>query len=151
MRPIEIVDSWTAAQGTNGDHALILRVRDQLRHLVGHPALTHRLTVAWTYLIADEHAETGLPTPDQQAEMAEFEDRLVDALEAPAGSPLAVLTEVATSGGVREWVWYAVPEQALETQINVALQHRPDYPIQLAMEADPAWTHYTELLAALGV
>jgi hypothetical protein len=102
--------------------------------------------VVWTYPLEGEEGQRGLPTSAQQADMVRREDALTAGLE---GGGVAVLTSVATSGGHREWIWYSRPASELNPAFNATLKGHPRYPIQLHITADPSWSGYQRLRAAI--
>lgn len=136
-------DVWAIAQATDGDHPLIIRFRTGLERLVGDQRLPNRLTIAWSFAAAPERS--GLPDPALSEAMETFENLLSGALE-PA--ELAVLTSVWTTNGAREWVWYGGDGDQLVDAINRALAGHERMPIELMIEADPAWEQYKDLLAS---
>jgi hypothetical protein len=136
-------DVWAIAQATDGDHPLIIRFRTGLERLIGDQRLPNRLTIAWAFEPAPERS--GLPDPALSDAMTAFEDLLSAALE-PA--ELAVLTSVWTTNGTREWVWYGGEGERLVDAINSALAGHERLPIELMIEADPAWEQYKDLLAS---
>jgi len=136
-------DVWAIAQGTDGDHPLIIRFRTGLELLIGDQRLQNRLMIAWSFEPTPERS--GLPDPALSDAMTAFEDQLSAALE-PA--ELAVLTSVWTTNGMREWVWYGGGQEQLVEAINRALAGHERLPIQLMIEADPAWEQYKDLLAS---
>ena len=68
------------------------------------------------------------------------------ALIASAAGP--VLTSVWTTNGARDWVWYGGDGDQLVDAINRALAGHERLPIELMIEADPAWEQYKDLLAS---
>ncbi len=136
-------DVWAIAQGTDGDHPLIVRYRTGLERLFGDQRLQNRLTIAWSFESAPERS--GLPDAALSDAMEAFENLLSAALE-PA--ELAVLTSVWTINGTREWVWYAGEGERLVDAINDALAGHERLPIELMIEADPEWEQYKGILAS---
>ena len=137
---------WVIAQGGDEKRPTLIRVRTDLDAASGRPRWPNRLAVVWTYVLEGEEGQRRLPTSAQQADMARLEDALTTGLE---GRGIGVLTSVATSGGQREWVWYCRPPAEMNPAFNAALKGHPRYPLQLHIAADPGWSAYQRLRAAI--
>ena len=148
MPQIEINDTWAGVEGSQDGVPLAIRVRSHLQALIGHPDLPNRLVVGWAYAPDGAPRRSGMPTREQSAALTALEDALVAGLEA-GPEPAAVLIGSWTGEGRREWVWYGREAGRLEAALNRALASLPPYPLDLDLEADPEWAHYSTLLAEL--
>ena len=141
----EIDDTWAGSEGTIDGMPYILRIRQNLRPLAGHPDLTTRLRILWEF---ECQGDSGLPTEWEMEQMSQFEDVLVDSFEP---DNLAVLTKVMTCDGIRQWIFYASDIEACGRRLNNALPHDPPLPIELLADSDESWLDYTETLSELGL
>lgn len=136
----ELEDHWMLAEGLLDENPVIVRVREGLRPLVGHPQLGQRLRIVWEYR-SDE--DSGLPLAAELPMLERFEDTLVAAYESDR---LALLAHVLTCDGLRQWVFYTSdPEQCVE-RLNDAFADEPEFPIELSADADPDWSEFLETL-----
>ena len=114
-----------------------LRYRPDLTPSESHSSL---LRIIWMY--ADENAGV-MPSDEDSAEMAEFEDLLVDALEA---DNLAILTAALTFDGARQWVWYTGDVPKCGERINSLPATVDPYPIEIDTLSDPKWEYLYETI-----
>lgn len=135
-------DRWTAVEGHNGSSPFIIRYRAPVRICGTMHDYDQLLTVVWPY--ADENTGA-LPTPDDSAQMAEFEDRFCEAVESDA---LAILTAVLTFDGARQWVYYTGDVAECGGRLNRMPQNADPYPIELTTEVDPEWKYLRERILA---
>ena len=126
-------DAWNIAKGKNPERPTVLRFRPSLEAFLGDEAYPRRLTIVWQFEAADA---TGMPTDTQSADMKEFEDMLIAALDPDR---LAILAFVFTTAGTREWNFYLSDVSEVGIRINQALSTIPQLPIDLTVEDDPNW------------
>lgn len=88
-----------------------------------------------------------MPNELQNAELGNFEDSVVDALDA---TELAILAFVFTCSGQREWHFYVSDIGAVGQAINEALAGQPVLPIELTVEDDPEWSKFNSVLQGCG-
>ncbi len=141
----EIDDIWATSEGVLDAMPMIVRIRQNLRPLVGHPELPNRLRIVWEY---KPDNESGLPSTLVMQQMELCEDALVNAFER---DNIAILTHVLTCDGLRQWVFYASDIQECANRLNDALPHDPPTPIELTVDPDEPWSEYTETLGTLGL
>ena len=110
-----------------------MRFRPSLEAFLGDDAYPRRLMIVWQFEAADA---TGMPTDTQSADMKDFEDMLIHALDPDR---LAVLAFVFTTAGTREWHFYLSDVSEVGIRINKALSTIPQLPIDLTVEDDPNW------------
>lgn len=142
---IVIDDTWAASDGRLDGKPMLIRIRQNLRPLAGHPQLPHRLRIVWEY---EPENDSGVPSRDDLERMRECEDLLVRALEQGNN---AVLTHVLTCDGLRQWVFFSSNLQESAERINASLPHDEPYPLELTAEPDPDWSEYLETLRTLGL
>ena len=59
--------------------------------------------------------------------------------------PVAVLTEISTGDGLREWGFYTLSLHIFQRKLNEALAPFPLLPLQFDAEEDPEWESYTSV------
>src|SRR5580698_6457968 len=94
---------WTLLKGMEDGHPYFIRVRTDLAAVVGDRSLPNLLEIRWAYFVDESQAAHGLPTHEQLEEMAEFEERIVPALE---DGRHAILVSVNMKCGERRWLCY---------------------------------------------
>ncbi|MDP4610574.1 MAG: DUF695 domain-containing protein [Opitutales bacterium] len=126
-------DAWNIAKGTNPEKPTVLRFRPSLEAFLGDENYPRRLAITWQFEPVDA---TGMPSDTQSADMKDFEDLMIEALDPDR---LAILAFVFTSGGSREWHFYLSDVGEVGIRINQALSTVPKLPIELNVEDDPNW------------
>ena len=126
-------DAWNIAKGKNPEQPTVLRFRPSLHEHLGSEDYPRRLVIIWQFEAADA---TGMPDDTQSADMKDFEDMLIDALDPDR---LAILAFVFTSSETREWNFYLSDVSEVGIRINKALSAIPQLPIDLTVESDPNW------------
>jgi hypothetical protein len=126
-------DAWNIAKGKNPEKPTVLRFRPSLESHLGDPNYPKRLIILWQYDAADS---SGMPTDTQSADMKDFEDLLIEALDPER---LAILAFIFTTAGTREWNFYLSDVDEVGTRINKALSSVPQLPISLTVVDDPQW------------
>ncbi|MDG1302002.1 MAG: DUF695 domain-containing protein [Opitutae bacterium] len=126
-------DAWNIAKGKNPEQPTVLRFRPSLHQHLGNEDYPRRLVIIWQFEAADA---TGMPDDTQSADMKDFEDMLIGALDPDR---LAILAFVFTSSGTREWNFYLSDVSEVGIRINKALSTIPQLPIDLTVESDPNW------------
>jgi hypothetical protein len=126
-------DAWNIAKGKNPERPTVLRFRPSLEAFLGDENYPRRLMIVWQFEVADA---TGMPTDTQSADMKDFENMLIDALDPDR---LAILAFVFTSAATREWHFYLSDVSEVGIRINQALSTIPQLPIELTVEDDPNW------------
>jgi hypothetical protein len=126
-------DAWNIAKGKDPARPTVLRFRPSLKAFLGDENYPRRLTIIWKFDAADD---SGMPTDTQSADMKDFEDLLIEALDP---NRLAVLAFVFTASGSREWHFYLSDVSEVGIRINKALASVPKLPIDLNVDDDPNW------------
>ena len=126
-------DAWNIAKGKNPQKPTVLRFRPSLQPSLGNENYPQRLMIVWQYEAPDA---SGMPSETQSADMKDFENMLIEALDPDR---LAVLAFVFTTAGSREWHFYLSDVSEVGIRINKALATIPQLPIELTVEHDPDW------------
>lgn len=96
--------------------------------------MVYRLTVGWPYDKAED-----LPGEDLSIEMERVQERLEMTFRK---DPVAVMTEIYTGDGLREWVFYTASLHIFQKKFNKALDGMPGLPLTFSVEEDPLWEEY---------
>ncbi len=96
--------------------------------------MVYRLTVGWPY-----DPSTDLPGEELSKEMERVQESLETVFRK---DPVAVMTEIYTGDGLREWVFYTASLNIFQKKINEALAELPQYPLTFSAEEDPQWEEY---------
>lgn len=96
--------------------------------------MVYRLVIGWAY-----DKESDLPGEELSMKMEQVQERLEKVFKK---DPVAVLTEVYTGDGLREWVFYTASLHIFQKKINEALADLPPYPLTFSAEEDPRWDEY---------
>ena len=139
-------DAWNIAKGKNPEKPTVLRFRPSLKDALGDANYPQRLMIVWQY---EPVNASGMPSDTQSADMKDFEDMLIEALDPDR---LAVLAFVFTTAGSREWHFYLSDVSEVGIRINKALANIPQLPIELTIEHDPEWDELRQVyqLCAVG-
>ena len=130
---------WSIATSEDNGKPLIFRIRNEPPPFVNQSNFPHLLAISWSF----GSANNGMPSPEENARMAELEDLLDVGLE---GEKVAFLTVAVTGNGVREWQWYASDRDAVMESINKTLGHLDPFPIEISFQDDPDWQGYNGFL-----
>jgi hypothetical protein len=130
-------EQWSVAQAVRSGQPLLIRFRNQRPAGATSAEFPFLLSATWSYQ-ANAH---GLPTAEELASMDRFEDALASSLDE---SQTAHLMVVLTGSGDRDWLWYAVSEEAAMSRVNQALKGHPRYPLQFSVQKDRAWRAWTQ-------
>lgn len=96
--------------------------------------MVYRLTVGWPYDKAED-----LPDEDLSIEMERVQERLEMTFRK---DPVAVMTEIYTGDGLREWVFYTASLHIFQKKFNEALDGMPGLPLTFSVEEDALWEEY---------
>lgn len=140
---IKLGDEWFVVNGQLGETPIILRARQNLKPIAGHPDYPTRLTVVWTFR---GEVILGFPGEAETEALTDFEDRLEPALRE---DNLALLTAVVTHGGTRQWLFYTTDAIEAQQRLKRVFEGEPPFPIELASTQDPTWRDYLAVLETL--
>ena len=132
-----IGNKWTVAHGYWHDKKpIIMRVRDLMEAMVGHPDYKNRYTLTWKFRKRDKN---GFPSKDDSIAMEQFEEELIQALENGLHS---IMVAVVTHGGKRDWIFYTTDIIEAQERLNNTFKYKPRYPIEINTYNDPEWKEY---------
>jgi hypothetical protein len=136
-------DTWLVSEGRLDGKPMLVRIRQNLRDLAGHPQFPNRLRIVWEY---EPENEAGLPSSEELESIQGCEDLLVRALEQDNH---AILTHVVMCDGLRQWIFYCSDLEEAARRINVSLPYDDLYPIELSADPDASWAEYLETLGTI--
>jgi uncharacterized protein DUF695 len=136
-------DHWSVAEAEKNGQPFLIRFRIERPQGAAPAAFPFLLSATWSY----QPNEYGLPTSEEMKLMDHFEDALASSLEE---SQTAHLMVVLTNSGERDWLWYAVNEDAAMSQMNKALKGHQPYPIQFSVQKDRTWKAWTQFVGGGG-
>lgn len=136
MEEQEEYGQWVCAPfESNESHRMILGAcRLDVDKFRKKGKMVYRLVVGWAY-----DKQSDLPDEELSTQMELVQERLEKAFKK---DPVAVLTEVYTGDGLREWVFYTASLHIFQKKINEALADLPPYPLTFSAEEDPHWEEY---------
>ena len=124
---------WNLAESGDGEDAMLLRYRPDLKPFIGNECYENRLVIILEY---DPDNTSGMPSKELSEEMEGVENALVSALDP---NRLGVLSFVLTKYGSREWHFYVSDKEPLGEKINSALSDFPKLPLHIQIESDENW------------
>jgi hypothetical protein len=130
-------DTWGVGRGVRAGRPVFVRYRSGLKDAAGHTGYPFQIGVAVP--LADASRE-GLSNDEEAARLAKLEDALDDALK---DKDEAVFAMAITTGGMREFVFYASewkPEYFAEKVSRTGSE--AGYKPQFMMRADRDWEAY---------
>lgn len=131
---------WLTATAVEDEFTVFFRLLPKIPVEISTADFPARIEIIWSYQSPNE---TGMPAPEDQQRMNEFEERLEEAWQ---GSGMGYLTMLITGNQVCEWQWYVKHvDQALEA-LNTALADLPELPLDIHTEADPDWYAYSNFM-----
>lgn len=140
-----IDDTWVVAESQIRDLPVIVRIRQNLMALAGHPKLGQRLRVVWKY---ESDSEFGLPRTEEMSVMDLCENALLSQLE---HDNHAILTHILTGDCLRQWIFYTGDLEEAVERIRTVMDSDVETPIEATAMADETWSEYVETLEGLGL
>lgn len=135
----ELSGQWVTypAESNESGRTIIVTTRSDIEKFRDNPRFKYRLTVALPY----KPCPDGMPS-DADAEIME---QVTDALDNVfRKDPVAVLTEISTGDGRREWVFHTLSLHIFSKKINEAMSSLPLLPLEFEVVEDPDWEDYSE-------
>jgi hypothetical protein len=129
---------WLVGNGDNEGSIMIVRTNTGYREFGALPGYEHQVGIA-VPLRAPE--ATGLPSPEENAELGVIEDAIRDSLQERAES---LLVAVITTGGMREFVFYTRAPKQLEERLKQLREHITSHEIQVMIQPDKNWEIYRQ-------
>lgn len=134
----EYPDVWAVGHADREGEAMFVRFRLGLKEAIGHPEYPYQIGIAIPLLSPNE---LGLVTDDEAEVLYRIEDRLTEALTL---NDEAVFALALTSGGMREFIFYAKQSSPEALEVKVKALHSEGHELQFMMKEDAQWSTYTE-------
>jgi len=135
--PIE--GPWSVGQGDYHGNIMIVRSNTGYKEFGSLPGYEHQVGIA-VPLRAPE--PTGLPSPAEEAELAQIEDALCQSLEAQAES---LIVAIITTSGMREFVFYTRAPQNVKQRLEQLRSSITSHEIQWMIQPDKEWDLYGQI------
>jgi hypothetical protein len=133
-------EGWSIIALEDDDSKRIYRMMMTLPVGLDITPFTENISVEWPF------AEEGLPEADDSERLRAFESFL-SALDDTSGN--SFLTFVFTGDGKREWSYYAKDYDTFLEELNVALEDKPRFPIDIMHSHDPEWEYWNGVKASI--
>ncbi len=105
-----------------------------------NPRFKFRVEVSWAY----SPSTKGMP--DEQ--VSELMEQVEESLNETFGKdPVAVMTEIYTGEGVRDYVFYTLSLHIFQKKLNESLTGFPQLPLSFSAEEDPLWEEHAGMLS----
>ena len=111
----------------------VLRLR-VVRPAMAGPSFDTAIQITWKY-------SGGMPSGDTNTSMTTFE-RAIDDLT--GDNHFAELVQVATGGGVKEWLFYCSDKGRFMNEFERLLVAHERYPVEISSLSDPEWRIWRE-------
>lgn len=136
----EIKGKWLTypSESTGSGRTIIVTTRTDIDRFRDNPRFRYRITVGLPY----REQTDGMPGDKESELLEQITAALADAFDK---DPVAVLTEISTGDGLREWVFYTLSLHIFQRKLNEALAPFPLLPLQFDAEEDPEWESYTSV------
>jgi hypothetical protein len=138
-KSLPIHGPWAVGVGETDGSVTIMRLNSGYAKFGNIHGYEHQVGIAIP-LRAPE--ESGLPSPEEDAELAEIEGSLCLALEQDAES---LLVAIITTGGMREFVFYTRAPQYVRQRFERFRDGIGSHEIQLMIQPDKDWDVYAQL------
>lgn len=116
----------------------VLRLR-LVRPAIANASFDTAIQIAWRY-VGD------MPPSDTNASILAFE-RAIDDLT--GDNRFAELVQVATGGGIKEWLFYCSDARRFNEELNRLLAGHERYPIEISSTADPEWQIWRDTIESV--
>jgi len=133
-------DTWAVTRGTIEDKPLVVRFREGLRTVVGHPQYPFQIGVAIPLIEPDIH---GFPSGKEGEELNIIEDKLDESLKK---DDKAVFALTITANGMREFVFYASEWKPEFFEKAVKSIDSGSHELQFMMQHDPTWDTFKKFV-----
>lgn len=136
----EIKGQWLTYPFTSieNDRTIIVTVRTDIEKFRNNPRFRYRMTVGFPY----PQQPDGMPDNQSSELLEQITEKLATIFDK---DPVAVLTEISTGDGLREWVFYTLSLNIFQRKLNEALSSLPLLPLRFEAEEDPQWESYTHV------
>ena len=131
---------WSIAEGIHEEMPVIFRFRefpDNFQRL----DFPSRIHLSWAF---QSPTSNGLPSPSDSLQVAQFEDRLIEAVESDNHS---ILSLVLTGKGQREFSFHTADPQGFVERLSHMPQEEDRYPIEIYCYEYPTWDYVNRVLS----
>jgi len=129
---------WTSPAESEAGKTVIITGRDGLEKVQASGKYIYRLDVSWDY----EPEASGMPSDADARIMEEATDALLKVFDK---NTAAVMTEIYTGDGRRDWIFYCLNLKVFSSSFNNALADLPAMPLEISATEDPEWEEYSEM------
>lgn len=129
---------WSVGQGQHDGKILIVRSNTGYKEYGRVAGYDHQVGIA-VPLRAPE--PTGLPSPQEDAELGAVEDTISASLEQQAES---LLVAIITTSGMREFVFYTRAPEQVKQRFEQLRGSITSHEIQLMIQPDKDWSVYAQ-------
>jgi hypothetical protein len=127
---------WTIFEGHHDGRTMFVRTNMAYREYGSVEGYEHQVGIAVPLKNA---ASSGLPTPEENAQLGEIEDAICGSLEEQAES---LLVAVITTSGMKEFVLYSREPQSVKRRFEQLCSRITSHEMQLMIQADSTWRTY---------
>ncbi len=131
---------WLTATALEEESTVIFRLLPDIPAGITTANFPARIEIIWSY---NSPNESGMPGPDDQQLMNQFEERLVGAWQ---NAGLGYLTMLITGNQMCEWQWYLTDVDEALLILNKVTEDLPPLPIDIHTETDPDWYAYSNFM-----
>lgn len=131
---------WSVGEGEHEGKTLIVRCNNGYRDCGSVAGYEHQVGVAVPLRAPDP---TGLPGPEEDAQLGDLEDSICTSLEAQADS---LLVAIITGSGMREFVFYTRAPDTVRQRFELLRASITSHEIQLMIQPDKDWRVYAQLV-----
>lgn len=131
---------WSIAEGIHEEMPVIFRFR-KFPENFQRSAFPSHIHLFWTF---QSPTPNGLPSPSDSLQAAQFEDRLIEAVESDNHS---ILSLVLTGKGQREFNFHTSNPQGFVERLSNMPQEKDRYPIEIYCYEDPTWDYVNRVLS----
>tara|TARA_R110002111_G_scaffold258083_1_gene326866 strand:- start:114022 stop:114465 length:444 start_codon:yes stop_codon:yes gene_type:complete len=131
---------WLTATAMEDEFTVLFRLLPDIPLGISTVEFPARIEIIWTYQSPNE---SGMPGPEDQQLMNQFEERLVAAWQ-DAG--IGFLTMLITGNQMCEWQWYLHNSELALQILNEAVADLPPLSLEIHTETDPDWYAYSNFM-----
>ena len=130
---------WSIGQGEHNGKILIVRSNTGYKEFGSVPGYDHQVGIAVPLRAAEP---SGLPSPDEDAQLGQVEESICASLELEAES---LFVAVITTSGMREFVFYTRAPEQVKQRFEQLQSIITSHDIQLMIQPDKEWNVYASL------
>lgn len=133
---------WATAVSKNESRgtAIVFRYIQKFPQEFSRARQPDRVILMWRY-----QGYKGMPSVDERAQMDELENALAPLQK----NEFSTLASVSTGDDLKEWTYYTESADSFLGRLNLALEGKSEFPIEIHAAPDPTWTTYERLVAAV--